>query len=217
MLDYVDPALPLSKKERRAAWRRSRELTIRSRGAPLPANRRGKRPVRRNWLLLIMPFVPAILMNGPLFAWMFVFHQRISLALPTLMASLVLTWTVIAFLGRWTWKPHVNAALRERGFDVCEECGYWLRGLDSDVKHCPECGAEREPMTVRVPDTRKLSTSELKNPEVVQAMEKLGYTVCRHCGLMVPCSPSSGASEFFECPECGAEREPMVRPIGGPP
>jgi hypothetical protein len=34
------------------------------------------------------------------------------------------------------------------GFDICIECGYWLRGLGDDVKECPECGAKREAMPV---------------------------------------------------------------------
>jgi rubrerythrin len=38
--------------------------------------------------------------------------------------------------------------IRLEGFDVCTRCGYWLRGLGDDVRQCPECGAEREAMTV---------------------------------------------------------------------
>jgi hypothetical protein len=34
--------------------------------------------------------------------------------------------------------------LRQRGFEVCPECGYFLRGLDPSVQRCPECGRERE-------------------------------------------------------------------------
>jgi hypothetical protein len=46
--------------------------------------------------------------------------------------------------------------LREFQFDVCPVCGYWLRGLGSDVETCPECGKAREPM----PGLSKASESE---------------------------------------------------------
>jgi hypothetical protein len=53
-------------------------------------------------------------------------------------------------LTRRLYLRQVRRALREMGYDVCVECGYWLRGLerrDDDVApddpRCPECGAER--------------------------------------------------------------------------
>lgn len=35
--------------------------------------------------------------------------------------------------------------VRNYGFDVCLDCGYWLRGLDPNIEKCPECGADRQP------------------------------------------------------------------------
>ena len=49
----------------------------------------------------------------------------------------------------WVWRniygPHLRRAMRDVGWVVCIKCGYSLRGLE-DVKRCPECGAQREPM-----------------------------------------------------------------------
>jgi len=42
------------------------------------------------------------------------------------------------------YRPHVLAALREMGYEVCGNCGYLLRGLGEDVQNCPECGEPRE-------------------------------------------------------------------------
>jgi hypothetical protein len=57
-----------------------------------------------------------------------------------------LTWASIAFAGRWIYGKAHYEALREMGFEVCANCGYWLRGLGDDVAYCPECGARREAM-----------------------------------------------------------------------
>ncbi|MDY7110095.1 MAG: hypothetical protein SYC29_15800 [Planctomycetota bacterium] len=48
-------------------------------------------------------------------------------------------------MGRFA-APACWRALRERGFEVCLNCGYWLRGLPEDEDRCPECGAKRAPM-----------------------------------------------------------------------
>lgn len=54
--------------------------------------------------------------------------------------------------------PHLRRAMRDVGWEVCIKCGYSLRGLE-DVKRCPECGAQREPMpessTEAGPDDRR--------------------------------------------------------------
>ena len=47
---------------------------------------------------------------------------------------------------RWTHKRAIRRAMQSVGYELCENCGYWLRGLSVDVKQCPECGAHREPM-----------------------------------------------------------------------
>jgi hypothetical protein len=49
-----------------------------------------------------------------------------------------------ALLQRYRFAPCVYRATRQHGHDVCIKCGYWLRGLPDDRRHCPECGAARE-------------------------------------------------------------------------
>ena len=39
----------------------------------------------------------------------------------------------------------IRDALRRQAYEVCTNCGYWLRDLPDDIDRCPECGAEREP------------------------------------------------------------------------
>lgn len=51
-----------------------------------------------------------------------------------------------AILQRYRFAPCVYQATRQQGYDVCRKCGYWLKGLGDDIKHCPECGANREAM-----------------------------------------------------------------------
>ena len=41
----------------------------------------------------------------------------------------------------------VRRAMRDAGYDLCIHCGYELRGLDTSIGRCPECGAEREAFT----------------------------------------------------------------------
>ena len=51
-----------------------------------------------------------------------------------------------AVLQRFRFAPCAYRATRRHGYDVCVRCGYWLRGLDDDTRHCPECGSAREPI-----------------------------------------------------------------------
>ena len=57
----------------------------------------------------------------------------------------VIVYGIIAFALHRTRTPFVRRALRDAGYEICEPCGYWLRGLGNDVEQCPECGAKRGP------------------------------------------------------------------------
>ncbi len=64
-----------------------------------------------------------------------------------------------AVLGRYRFAPCVYRVTRQQGYDVCINCGYWLKGLRNETKRCPECGAERETNAERsqdecLPDSR---------------------------------------------------------------
>ncbi len=130
LFDYVDPQLSLTREERgqvrQRAWKGTQLTSARPRwvdvvGAMIPA------PVM---LLVLLPaFLSARFPPWSIF--------------PTLFVQVTVSWILTALLGRLSWKPRVNAALRELGYDVCRRCGYWLRGLSETVERCPECGHDR--------------------------------------------------------------------------
>jgi len=68
---------------------------------------------------------------------------------PTLF-SLLIPLGMLVIIGLWMREFHkasVYRALREHGYDICLNCGYWLKELPLEKsKHCPECGEEREPL-----------------------------------------------------------------------
>ncbi len=76
------------------------------------------------------------------------FMLIVVLAILVLCAAQIVTtvWVLRNIYG-----PHLRRAMRDVGWEVCIKCGYSLRGLE-DVKRCPECGAEREPMAASSPE-----------------------------------------------------------------
>ncbi len=41
-------------------------------------------------------------------------------------------------------KKSIFRAMRSLGFELCTNCGYWLKGLSDDTTKCPECGWQRD-------------------------------------------------------------------------
>lgn len=131
IMDYVDPKLGLTFEQRRdVRWH------VRTRtgfGKPKPSG---------YWKTFVFALVPAmalILVLLPLF--LFDMHWRY--ALVVIPAQVIITWLAMALVGRWALKPFVIDALRHYGYDVCERCGYDLRGLPDDAVRCSECGEIR--------------------------------------------------------------------------
>jgi hypothetical protein len=62
------------------------------------------------------------------------------------LAPSIIVYGIMAFALHRTRTPFIRRALRDMKYEICEECGYWLRGLSDDVKQCPECGADRASM-----------------------------------------------------------------------
>ncbi len=76
----------------------------------------------------------------------------------------------------------IRKAMRDVGYDLCLGCGYELRGLGSDIRCCPECGAERESLTASY-----------------VGLHAQGPIRCGQCGYdLRGASPAS-----TRCPECG--------------
>ena len=136
LLDYTDPALPLTRQDRRAVWWKAQEL---SRGLKHSASG----PHAPRIVRLVHPLMPAagLLLGQITFSVMLRgvwFAGALGIAI-----GATLSWVAMTYLGKWIWRPHVNQALREMGYDVCGWCGYWLRGLDDSTQKCPECGRAR--------------------------------------------------------------------------
>jgi hypothetical protein len=60
-----------------------------------------------------------------------------------------------AVLQRFRFAPCVYRATRQRGYDVCDTCGYWLKGLSDDITRCPECGNARKAVQNPIPDDQR--------------------------------------------------------------
>ncbi len=132
-LDYVDPQLSLSREARREVRRRARAV------------RRSPRPID-----VLGALIPALVMAVMMVPWFLFLPRSPWFVLLLVSVQLPVSWVLVTLVGRIAWKPRVNAALRELGYDVCSCCGYWLRGLKDEVGHCPECGSERHMMNVEV-------------------------------------------------------------------
>ncbi len=126
----IDPAIPLDKADRNrvriGAWRRWMRV---------PANRvlYGGGLVAA---LVIFMFLPKGIDR------LFGYH-RWYFTVTAFVIYLGLLATLFAVMRRYRFAPCVYAELRRWQFDVCPRCGYWLKGLGSEVPDCPECGAAR--------------------------------------------------------------------------
>jgi len=143
--EYVNRELPLTKQERKAVLRDAWRLWF--------ANK---------WNILLYLTLPAVYLLTVFFA------SDVGGRLATLVgagglinklfrAAAPVVLFVICFvvggavLQRYRFAPCVYRATRRHGYDVCLECGYWLRGLIDDVKRCPECGTPQEALPTTQP------------------------------------------------------------------
>lgn len=134
IFDYVDPSLELSRGERRAVLRDALRLA---------------RPSVVGISIVLFVVLPLL----ALYTWAVVHYagrfvyaiwQEGGILLRVFVVYLAV-WIVIAAIGRWLYRPYVFRALCAHGHEVCISCGYPMRGLDSNVERCPECGAARQP------------------------------------------------------------------------
>ncbi len=137
LFDYVDPQMSLNREDRRRVRRRAwkaRNVRVKLRWVDLASGMIGP-------AMMVVVLLPMFLLAR--FTWWWIF--------PTLLVQLSVSWILIALLGRIQWKPRVNNALRELGYEVCRRCGYWLRDLSDTVQRCPECGHTREELSTPPP------------------------------------------------------------------
>ena len=43
----------------------------------------------------------------------------------------------------WVYRKEIRLAMQRLGYELCVECGYWLKGIPDGQPRCPECGAQR--------------------------------------------------------------------------
>jgi hypothetical protein len=102
----------------------------------------------RSGLIRLSIYLPSVLAWTLLMLW----FSRKALAygffaqLVVLVAMLCGTLAAVTVMWRGVYARSIYRSVREFGFDICPQCGYWLRDLGDDVQHCPECGAAREPL-----------------------------------------------------------------------
>lgn len=138
--EYVNRDLRLTKRERKAIHRNAWRLWS-----------------TNKWNIVLYLTIPALYLAAVFFAADFggwvaglvgvtgPIHRLFRAAAPV---ALFVVCFVLggAVLQRYRFAPCVYRATRAHGHDVCARCGYWLKGLDSNVENCPECGTPREPM-----------------------------------------------------------------------
>lgn len=133
--DYTDPQLGLTRAQRRKVRERAYTLSLLHKPTSVG---------RRRWMNAAYAMIGIAAVQAPLLAWIMLNQpMRWNWLVGFGVAAIVLPWVTFAWLGQYTWKPHLTSALRGMGYDVCPQCGYWLRGLGDEVKHCPECGMQR--------------------------------------------------------------------------
>jgi len=135
--EYVDRDLQLSREQRKAVHRDAWKLWTRD---------------KKNIALYLM--VPIVYLTvvpfasdlGGRFASLLgvtgTLHVIARAAAPVLLAvgCFVFGGSV---LQRFRFGPCVYQALQQHDHDVCARCGFWLRGLPTEVEKCPECGEAR--------------------------------------------------------------------------
>ncbi len=124
-----------------------------------------------------------------------VMHGHVLFSIIVYSASFWLTYRLLQHL---RYAPHYRGAVRDLGIDVCVSCGYWLHGLDDQIKECPECGWSRSSIAMSGRDPIPW------NAEARRTLAEVGYEACSECGALCK-------SRMKQCPECGAEREASVR------
>lgn len=133
--DLVDPDLPLDRSQRQGVKRRAKQL---ARGFRTGFNLPDLLTVFGGVAVAGIPIV--IMMSG-------IYMPRSGRSLVVFLAfSFIAPYTVTILLNRWSRQRWTNLALRDLGYEVCVDCGYWLRGLDGSAQQCPECGATRQPL-----------------------------------------------------------------------
>jgi len=93
--------------------------------------------------VIVMPLAAIFALLNPFLAWLGYRGSNLAYVLAVL-GLVVLLWPWSAWMYRSLYVVPIRKAMRDAGYVLCLNCGYDLRNLPDDVKHCPECGEVRE-------------------------------------------------------------------------
>jgi hypothetical protein len=128
--DLVDAELPLSNAELDQIWsdaQRSRRMTLNEKVV--------------SFSVFFGPLIGLLTLQA-YFADLTGYRKTTT----TIIAILMVGWMFLAamYVSRRSWHARgFRRELNRRGYPVCIHCGYWLRGLESSTRRCPECGKKR--------------------------------------------------------------------------
>ena len=71
--------------------------------------------------------------------WALMLGSAIASGASAFAAAIAMRWSLRRFNRR-----EIRLAMQTLGFELCTQCGYWLKGLGEEVSKCPECGTRRE-------------------------------------------------------------------------
>ncbi len=129
--NYINRDLPLTRQQRETIRKEAWKLWM------------------KDWrnVLVYLAVITVVFGGALLLGW---FMGRAGWVLPagTLLLILVL-YTALAFFAnslfyRFRFAPLVRRVIQRYGYETCNKCGHWMRGLTTDAERCPECGAPRE-------------------------------------------------------------------------
>lgn len=211
-LDHFPRDLKLTREERRVTVKLGRRLRRRR-----PNYVGAERRLNRWWTLVMAIGLMTIATVDLTIAG---FRSNPDALLRIIIASIAVTLVAMLYLECRTEAPFTRRALRVMGHDVCVKCGYLHTGLRSDIKSCPECGAERDDNCPRcgmwhggLTDdgaTCPQCQAQIRRPESVDpgihALRDMGYDICPRCGHWL----RESIDDQPDCPSCQLPRKPPV-------
>ncbi len=130
--DYINRDLPLTNHQRKAIRKEAWRLWM------------------KDWRnVLIYLAVIAVMLGGAVVLGWYMGQASSALPAGTFLLILVLYtalgWFVNSLFYRFRFAPLVRRVIQRYGYETCNKCGHWMRGLTTDIERCSERGAPREP------------------------------------------------------------------------
>jgi hypothetical protein len=132
--DYAAPDFRLTRQQRREISFRAQNRHV-SPGA-----------LTKLTLLCMLPCVIAMMLLPTILGWLGYANQNVPHII-ALALIVLLIWPLSAWIYSSLYGRACRRAMRDLGYEICVDCGYSMRGLDSTMSStCPECGRRQPPM-----------------------------------------------------------------------